>query len=89
MLGAEAVLLLVVVIFFSLLLYGGSVVPWWLSVLAGFMSTIFLVVLGLNWIGSSSIPEVGWGFMLWGVINFALSLVIFFYALKPERTRFD
>ena len=91
MLGIESVLLLVVAIFFSLLLYMGTYVPWWLSVISGFMSFIFLVVLGLNWIGASFIPEAGWGFIIWGVINFFLSLALLFLGVVPgkEKTRFD
>ena len=55
------------------------------------MSFIFLVVLGLNWIGSSFIPEAGWGFIIWGVINFILSLALLFMGVLPgkEKTRFD
>jgi len=89
MLGIETVIILVVAIFFSLILYLGGIIPWWLSVIGGFFSFTFLIVLGLDWIGNSFIPEAGWGFILWGVFNLILSIILFFMGLRPQKGRFD
>lgn len=95
-LGIDTVILFFAGFGFSLLLYGGDYVPWWLSTLAGFLSFLFLTVLGLNWINGSNIPEAGWLFILWGVVNLLLSIVIMIMSIRSgnkgrfeERGRFD
>jgi hypothetical protein len=88
LLGVDAVLLLVTGLVFSLLLYVGEFVPWGLSVMAGFLSFLFLTVLGLNWLWRSEMPEAGMLYILWGVVNLMLSVVIVVGALRtPKKTR--
>lgn len=89
MLGLDAVLLLVTGLVFSLLLYGGEFIPWWLSVMAGFLSFLFLTVLGLDWLGRSEMPEAGILYILWGVVNLMLSVVIVAGALRGSRKTQD
>jgi hypothetical protein len=89
LLGIDAVLLLVTGMAFSLLLYGGEFIPWWLSVLAGFLSFLFLTVLGLNWLGKSDMPEAGILYILWGVVNLMLGVVIVVGALRGPKKVHD
>jgi hypothetical protein len=53
--------------------------------LAGFMSFLFLVVLGLDWLGLSFIPEAGWLFILWGTVNLGLSALIIIGGFKVSK----
>ena len=74
---------------FSLFLYLGDRVPWFLGVVCGAMSSLFLFSAGFYWIGTSVYPEMGWLFILWGVVNLVLSLGITLSAFRGPKTRFD
>jgi len=76
---------------FSILLYLGDEVPWFISVLGGAMSSLCLVALGFYWIGTSTYPEMGWVFLLWGAVNLILMLVVIFgaFGVVQRRDRYE
>jgi hypothetical protein len=76
-------------IVFSLMLYLGDRLPWFLSAVGGVFSSLFLFSSGLYWMGNSTLPEMGWLFMLWGVSNLLLSVVVVIGAFKEPEGPFD
>jgi hypothetical protein len=75
---------------FSMVLYLGERLEWYLAVIGGILSSLFLFGLGLYWIGSNPYPEMGWLFTIWGAINLIISLAVMFFGFtKRERGRFE
>ena len=76
---------------FSVILYAGGDIPWFLSVFGGMISSLFLTSLGFYWIGQNIYPEMGWIFLLWGIANLILSIVIIFgaFGVVQRVDRYD
>lgn len=74
---------------FSLVLYLAEYFPWFIAAGSGVFSTLFLFSLGLYWIGVSSLPSMGYIFVLWAFVNMIISVILIFSSLREGRTRFD
>jgi apolipoprotein N-acyltransferase len=57
---------------------------------SGVFSSLFLFSLGLYWISVSTIPDMGYLFILWGVVNLLFSVILMMESIRGgQRTRFD
>jgi len=68
----------------SLIFYMGErVVPWFIALMLGLLSSIILIGAGFYWVASGTvIPVYAWLFIIWGTIN----LVLFaFFTLQLQR----
>ena len=81
---------------FSMILYLGERLEWYLAVVGGILSSLFLFGLGLYWIGANPYPEMGWLFTIWGFINLHISIIVMFTGFTTRnqgrfdgKTRFD
>jgi Kef-type K+ transport system membrane component KefB len=81
---------------FSMVLYLGEKLEWYLTVIGGMLSSLFLFSLGFYWIGANPLPEMGWLFTIWGTMNLLISIVVMFTGFTTRnqgrfegRGRFD